>query len=297
MTSPLRVLVIGGSGFVGRALLDRLGPDRGLGTWHRTPLPSGIRYDAATDPPASLLAALPAGFTHAVLVHGLIDVERCAADPAGTAAINVAAMSRMIDAVLAFGMTPVFASSDYVFDGARGGYREADPPSPSTEYGRQKLAIEQRMATLGERGLTVRLSRVIGIRRGTHSVLGPLAEEFRAGRAVRCAIDQRFSPADVDDTTSVLIQLMETGASGLYNLAGPEPVTRMELAVALRDAVRAIDPSVQPTLIPCRLNELPFREVRPLDTSLAIDKLLDRTGWHFRDVSTLCAQVAAEMFA
>lgn len=297
MSGALRALVVGGSGFVGRALLDQLGADRGIGTWHRTPLPGGIRFDAATDPPGALLGALPPGVTHVVLLHGLIDVERCAADPIGTAAINVAAMAHMIDAVLTAGMTPVFASSDYVFDGARGGYRETDPAAPCTEYGRQKLAIEQRMAGLGGRGLTVRLSRVIGTRLGTHSVLGPLAAEFKAGRAVRCAIDQRFSPADVDDTAGALIRLMETGAGGLYNLAGPEAVTRMDLAVALREAVRMIDPSVQPTLIPCRLNDLPFREVRPLDTSLAIGKLLDRTGWRFRDVSTLCAQVAAGLFA
>ena len=44
-----RALVVGGSGFVGQALLAQLGPDRGIGTWHSRPTEGLLRFDAAAD--------------------------------------------------------------------------------------------------------------------------------------------------------------------------------------------------------------------------------------------------------
>lgn len=289
----MRAIVIGGSGFVGRGLLASLGPARGLGTFHRGTLPDGVPFDAAQQRFRDLLARLPGTFTHAVFLHGIIDVERCAADPSGTARVNVDGVTRMIDDALAAGLTPVFSSSDYVFDGTRGGYRETDAPSPNTEYGRQKLAIEQYLATITDPWLVVRLSRVVGTAQGTHSVLGPWINDLRTARTMRLAVDQRFSPADVGDIAGALARLMETRATGLFNLAGPEAFSRMALLQLLRHHLRQREPHLATVLEPCRLHDLPFRERRPCDTSLVIDKLQSRLAWPFRRMDTVCAEAVA----
>lgn len=243
-----------------------------------------------------LLARLPGWFTHAIVLYGAIDVERCAADPAGTAAVNIDSVARVIDDARHAGMVPVFASTDYVFDGGRGGYVETDVPEPCTEYGRQKLAIERRLDESGDSALVVRMSRVVGRAVGTHSVLGPLVADIRAGKPIRCATDQRFSPADVDDVAHALIQLIEDGATGLFHLAGPDSFSRLELAQLLLDSIRAVDPRMRAELIPCRLHDLPFRERRPLDTSLATNKLRSRIVWRFRSMQELSAVLAREQF-
>lgn len=289
----MRAIVVGGSGFVGRALLASLGPERGVGTSHRNPWPGGIPFDATQERLRDLLARLPGGFTHAVFLHGIIDVERCAADPAGTAQVNVQGMRQMIDDALAAGLVPVFSSSDYVFDGARGGYRETDPPTPNTEYGRQKLAVEQYLASLGKPWLILRLSKVVGTARGTHSMLGPWIEALRAGARQRVAVDQRFSPADVRDVAGCWVRLMETGATGLFHLAGPQAFSRMALLQLLRHHLPPGDPGRATDLEPCRLHDVPFREPRPLDTSLVIDTLQARVGWPFRRMEDVCAEAVA----
>lgn len=289
-------LVVGASGFVGQRILSLLGPARAVGTYHRNPFAGGVPFDATNESFHSLLARLQGRFTHAIMLYGTIDVERCAADPAGTAAVNVDSLARMIDDALAAGIVPVFTSTDYVFDGARGGYRETDVPVPCTEYGRQKLAIERRLAEHADRSLTLRLSRVVGRTVSAHSVLGPLVRDIRAERPIRCAIDQRFSPADADDVAGALIRLLEDDARGLFHLAGPEIFSRMELARLLVDNIRAVAPLVRAELVPCRLHDLPFRERRPLDTSLVIDKLLSRIAWQFRSMQEICAAVAGEQF-
>jgi dTDP-4-dehydrorhamnose reductase len=290
----MRAIVVGASGFVGRALLACLGPERGVGTWHSNPWPGGVRFDATEERFRDLLARLPGTFTHAIFLHGIIDVERCAADPAGTARVNVDGLGRMLDDALAAGLVPVFSSSDYVFDGRRGFYRETDPPAPCTEYGRQKLAVEQYLAAVSEPSLVVRLSRVVGTARGTHSVLGPWINDLRAGGKLRLAVDQRFSPADVRDVAGGWVRLLETGATGLYHLAGPRAYSRMALLQLLRHHLLCADPGIATELEPCSLHDLPFRERRPLDTSLIIDKLQDRITWPFRRMDDLCAEAVAQ---
>lgn len=289
----MRAIVVGGSGFVGRALLACLGPRRGVGTCHQHPLLGLMPFDATGERLRDLLARLPEAFTHAVFLHGIIDVERCAADPAGTARVNVTGIQRMVDDALAAGLVPVYASSDYVFDGARGLYRETDAPTPCTEYGRQKLAVEQYLAALTEPWLVIRLSRVVGTARGTHSVLGPWIDELRSGRRMRLAVDQRFSPADVRDVAACWNLLLEAGATGLYHLAGPETFSRMALLQVLRHHLRQVDADLATELEPCRLHDLPFRERRPLDTSLMIDKLQAALAWPFRRMDAVCSEAVA----
>ncbi len=289
----MRAIVVGASGFVGRALLASLGPARGVGTCHRNPLPGGVAFDATAERFRDLLARLPGPFSHAIFLHGIIDVERCAADPVGTARVNVDGLGRMIDDALGAGLVPVFSSSDYVFDGARGGYRETDPADPCTEYGRQKLAVEQYLAAVTEPWLVVRLSRVVGTMRGTHSVLGPWIDALRAGGKMRLAVDQRFSPVDVRDVAGGWTRLLETGATGLFHLAGPLAYSRMALLQLLRHHLRRVDLSIATELEPCSLHDLPFRERRPLDTSLIIDKLQTHLAWPFRRMEDVCAEAVA----
>ena len=57
--SMQRALVVGGSGFVGKALLSQLGADRGVGTWHRKPTRGLAQFDAVTGRLSELLRALP----------------------------------------------------------------------------------------------------------------------------------------------------------------------------------------------------------------------------------------------
>src|SRR5450755_1290280 len=84
-----RALVVGGSGFVGRALLSQLGADRGVGTWHSKPTAGLAQFDAVTGRLSELLDALPKDITHVFVPFGMIDPEQCARDPARTRTVNV----------------------------------------------------------------------------------------------------------------------------------------------------------------------------------------------------------------
>jgi dTDP-4-dehydrorhamnose reductase len=292
----MRAIVIGASGFIGRHLMNRLGAGQAVGTYHRRAAVNAVPFDGTNEPVSALLARVAGRFDRAFVLHGAIDTEACARDPAGTAAINVEGVWRVLTGLMDAGIKPVYVSTEYVFDGSRGDWRETDVPVPSTQYGIQKLEVERRLSADPRPSLTVRLSRVVGIEAGIHSVLGPWAQEIRAGKTMRCATDQIFSPAWVDDIAGALTALAGSGASGLYHLGGPRPFSRIELVRLLLSKIQDIQPSVTADIVPCSLHDLPFSEKRPLNTSIAIDKVQAVIDWRFKPMDVICADVARFYF-
>jgi dTDP-4-dehydrorhamnose reductase len=288
-------LVVGASGFIGRALLAALG-DGAVGTHHRRPWPGSIPFDATADTLADLLDRAGGHVERLYLVHGAVNPETCAQDPVGTAAINVTGVKRLVSDAIARGIFPIFISSDYVYDGTRGGRSEADPPTPSTEYGRQKAEVERWMADLGAPCLVARLSKVVGDAEDAHSVLGELLPEIRRGATLRMATDQVFSPAHVDDIARALAELPQRGARGVVNVAGPVAWSRYDLIACLLSAIRRRDPATAATLRSCSLHDLPFRERRPLDTSLDTTRLRSFLPWQFRSMEEVCERIAEAAF-
>lgn len=290
-----RALVVGGSGFVGQRLLALLGT-HGIGTFNSHPFPGGIHFDARSGRLATVLSRVTPSVSHVFVPFGTIDMEGCARDPVATAAVNIETVVAVLKDVLAAGAVPIFVSTDYVFDGTRGPWRETDEPHPRMAYGAQKLAVERWLEGQRGRWLTVRLSKVVSGDPATHGLIGQWVNEIRAGKPQRCATDQVFSPAWVDDVAGAMIALAGTDATGLYHLGGPQPFSRYDLLSLLISEIRKVAPQIAPPLEPCSLHDLPFLEKRPLCTALAIDKLQAKIAWDFTPMSVICRDAAVAQF-
>jgi dTDP-4-dehydrorhamnose reductase len=284
-------LIVGGSGFLGRALLRTLGP-MGHGTFSSRPFPGGTEFDGQRSSLSELVKTIPSGLTHVHLLHGVVNPDQCARDPGCARNINVEGMQRLIMDAWNLGLTPVYLSTDYVFDGSRGGRTEDEPTCPTTEYGRQKAEMEAWLQNREEPSLIVRSSKLVSAEADTHSVIGQWATEFRAGKAVRAAEDQIFSPMHVDDTAKVLIELAERGETGLFHVAGDVSFSRYDLCRLLADEIISGSPRIAPNLSRCRLAEIPFVETRPLNTSLSVRKMRRTVSSEFISMRSLCAEAA-----
>ena len=292
-----RAVVVGGSGFVGRAILARLGPDRAIGTWHSKPTTGLIQYDAVAGRFSELLSTLPNDLTHVFVPFAVSNPETCALDPAGTKKINVDSVIRLMEDAFSAGLVPTFVSSDYVYDGEKPLRGEDEPRIPTTEYGRQKAAIEHWLEARPEPWLVARLSKVVSGDTTTQSVLGQWVNDIRNGRIMRSATDQIFSPAFVDDIAGAMIRLADAKQNGIYHVAGPEPISRYQLNRMLVESVRAVDPRIHASVDPCSLRDIPFLERRPLNTSLSIGKLQAAIAWPFLPMADLCRSIARAEFS
>ncbi|WP_316187594.1 MULTISPECIES: SDR family oxidoreductase [unclassified Bradyrhizobium] len=292
----MRAVVVGASGFVGRTILARLGAERAIGTGHRNTRGGLDHFDALTHGFADLRPAMRGEFSHVIVAHGAINPEQCARDPEGTARINVDSIIRLVSEVIAAGLTPVFLSTDYVFDGTRGLRREDEPQCPNTEYGRQKAKVEQWLQGRSEPWLIARLSKVVSGDRNIHSVLGQWVNDICDGKLMRSATDQIISPLHVDDIAGALIELMEKCATGIYHVAGPDPISRYDLNKLLVGCIQAVDPNVRATVEPCSLRDIPFLEQRPLNTSLSVEKLQTTVKYPLRSMAQVCREIAEAQF-
>jgi len=153
-------------------------------------------------------------------------VEGCERDPAGTRAINVDAVSRLVS--LAPRALFVVFSSEYVFDGTRGPYAEDDPVAPINEYGRQKVALEN--VVRGVDHLICRVSGVYGWSAARTSFVAQMVDRLRRGERFRVPSDQVITPTPAPDLARAVLALIDRGARGTFHCAGPQVLARPEFA-------------------------------------------------------------------
>ncbi|MBI3320402.1 MAG: sugar nucleotide-binding protein [Candidatus Omnitrophica bacterium] len=289
-----RVLILGGSSFVGRHLMARLGPERALTTYCRTPVDAGVYFDALTMRLSDIITT-PEDFSHAVILLADTDPDSCAADHARSWRLNVESIITILADLSRWEITPVFASSEFVFDGTQGDYTEEDEPHPILTYGEQKLAVEHELQRQGGQFLIVRFSKIFGLSPGDGTLFTNWLEAIERGQTtIRCAADQVFSPIAVQDVVQAILRLIERECTGLFHVSGPAAYSRLDL---LKLLVARLQPAGrgQVTIVPCSIHDFELREKRPLNVSMKPNRLVAATQIRLRGVEEVCHQLVGGM--
>jgi len=264
-------LVVGASGQVGEHLLRALhlaGQEAlGTGCGHLRP---GLRPLDLRDPEAVAAALQEIGPRTIYLPAAMTDVDYCERCPREANAINVAGTRVLAEAAGRIGAALVFFSSDYVFDGSSGPYAEGDPPNPICEYGRQKLAGERAVTEGVVDHLIVRTTVVYGWEAQGKNFVVRLADRLRRKERIRVPKDQIGSPTYAPNLAEAVVELVASGARGIFHVAGPDLASRYEFAVAAARAF-GLDPS---WIEPVWTHELAQAAQRPLKAGLRVDKAL-----------------------
>ena len=126
------------------------------------------------------------------------------------------------------GARTVWYSTDYVFDGgykqsaAKGPYSEADPVAPLNVYGSSKLEGERALLAADPTALAIRTNVVYGPEGVGKNFVYQLARKLAAGEAMNVPSDQVNTPTYNRDLAAATKMLLESGASGLFNIGGSE---------------------------------------------------------------------------
>jgi nucleoside-diphosphate-sugar epimerase len=250
----VRVLVTGGSGFVGAATVRELRL-RGHELWATSTRPQPdapgvhwLEWDACAQP----LPAAPWGDLDAVL-H--LAVPRSFAFPDAAAAmfeVTVAATARLLARVAAGGAARfVLASTGDVLGPATPPALESDCDyRPTSFYGAAKASAEL-LARAYAGALPVAIARIFhpygpG---GDRFLVNRLAARVAAGEPVRVegADGIPLNPLWIDDLAAGLAAVVERDATGIFHFAGPETLTLRALIERL-GALLGVEPRIEPQL-------------------------------------------------
>lgn len=195
-------------------------------------------------------------------------VDRCEREPTQTHATNVDGVRHVATATAAAGATLVYFSSDYVFDGRLGDYREDAAVGPINEYGRQKVEAETIAQQVPKR-IILRISGVFGLDDHRKNFVYQVVDRLRAGEAVVAADDQTLCPTWAPALADTLAALLRAGFTGICNVVGPEPTVRADFARRIASAF-GLDPA---SVKGVHSSELASAAPRPARSSLS-DALL-----------------------
>lgn len=243
MTDPLRVLVTGGNGQLGRDVRDVLAGKTPVGGVADAEAATGVlppvragAYDVLSTDIDTLdlcdrdaVCSAVTIFRPELVLHGgaFTAVDACESDPDTAFAVNALGTRHVAEASAAVGAHLVYVSTDYVFDGSLGRpYVEWDQPGPRSVYGRSKLGGETEVRTLsGVDGTVVRTAWVSGAH-GANMVktVLRLADATPAG-TLRFVDDQHGCPTFTADLARALVRLGLDRRPGTFHVTNQGETT------------------------------------------------------------------------
>jgi dTDP-4-dehydrorhamnose reductase len=267
----MKCAITGGGGFVAGSVIHQAPADwevhafsgkppltgrKGL-VWHTLDLkdPEAVKRTLATISPDAVIHAAAAA-----------DIDFCERNPDVARAINVTLTQAVADGCSRHGARLIHLSTDNVFDGERGGYVEADPPSPINEYARTKAAGEEIVADVSG-SVIARIAIVMGFGPlgGGNSFLERTIPMLRAGQTLNVPPDEIRTPIDVLTLGKALLELAAGSFQGTIHLAGNDALDRVSLTRRIAERF-----GYSPGLVrPRPPEQISGRAPRPRDVSMS----------------------------
>ncbi len=210
----------------------------------------------------------------------MTNVDACESKREECWALNVSAVEYMIDAIKQHCPQTHFIhlSTDFIFDGEKGSaYTEEDTPNPLSYYALSKWEAEKRVQSSGIKWAIGRTIIVFGIvdNMSRSNIVLWAKDALTKGQKINVVDDQFRSPTLAEDLAQGCILIADKGATGIYNLAGPDTFSILDLVYKVADFWK-LDKSL---VSPSKSNTLNQPAKRPPRTGLVIDKARKDLGY------------------
>lgn len=176
---------------------------------------------------------------------------------------QIATASANIDAHL------TYVSTDYVFDGEKGLYKEEDQPNPISYYGYTKLKGEEFVKKHSKEWCIPRPSVIYGWSQTSKLNFATwIIDNLKQQKEVKILTDQYVSPTLNTNLAEMLLEIAEKRITGILHTAGASRVSRHEFALKLTQVFK-LNTNL---IIQAKMNEISWKAKRPKDSSLTVSK-------------------------
>ncbi len=166
----------------------------------------------------------------------------------------------------------IYLSTDFIFDGEKGMYKEDDKPAPVSYYGKTKMDAEEAVMEYQHGWAIVRTSFVYGKPLyGRGNFITMIAEKIKTKQPFKVVNDQLRTPTYVADLANGIAAIVKQRAEGVFHIAGKDVLTPF----AMSEAVAAYLGIPDHLLSPVTKDELKELAQRPLKGGLDINKAIN----------------------
>jgi dTDP-4-dehydrorhamnose reductase len=207
----------------------------------------------------------------------MTNVDACEVKKDEARKLNVEAVGYLIDACKKYNTHLIHISTDFVFDGMNGPYKEDDKPNPQSFYAQSKYDGELLIQKSDIKWAILRTIIIYGVvddNQRSNLVLWT-KNSLEKKQTIKVISDQYRAPTLAEDLAGACIQAALRGATGIYHVSGEETKSILDLVNITADFFH-LDKSY---IIPVTTAELNQPAKRPPATGFVIEKAKRELGY------------------
>lgn len=281
----MKVLITGANGLLGQKLVSLLSKESKVELiatakgQNRLPEKEGYIYESMdiTNPEDVLSVFDKYAPTHVIHTAAMTNVDQCEEDLEGCELLNVTAVSYLVKACEKHGSFLCHLSTDFIFDGEDGPYKEEARPNPISIYGESKLKAEKIVSQSAIRWAIARTVLVYGIvadMSRTNIILW-VKKSLEEGKEIKVVTDQFRTPTLAEDLAMGCWLIIKKEAEGVFNISGKDFLTPYEMAIKTANFFHLDKNLIQQA----DSSTFTQKAKRPPKTGFSIQKAIDLLGY------------------
>ncbi|MEO6882855.1 MAG: SDR family oxidoreductase [Bacteroidia bacterium] len=207
----------------------------------------------------------------------MTNVDACETQKEECFLLNVTAVQNMIDTIQQSKNKLrdshfIHLSTDFIFDGEAGPYKETDIPNPLSYYAWSKNESEKLLQKSEIKWAILRTIIIYGIvdNMSRSNIVLWAKDALSKGQKINVVDDQFRAPTLAEDLAQACINCANKGATGVYHVSGKDIMSILELVYAVADFYKLDKTFVHPI----KSNTLNQAAKRPPRTGFILDKAI-----------------------
>ena len=207
----------------------------------------------------------------------MTNVDQCETDKENCDLLNIKAVDFLIKACTKHNVYMVHLSTDFIFDGESGPYKEDDKAKPLSYYGRSKYEAERLLfnSTIDYSILRTIIVYGVAAKMSRSNIVLWAKSALEKGEKVKVVNDQFRMPTLAEDLAQACILAIDKKAKGIYHISGKDYMSVIEMVRRIAKFYQ-LDESLIEETDSSTLNQA---AKRPPKTGFIIDKAIDELGY------------------
>jgi len=266
----LKFLVTGSAGLVGQQVVKYLSKSNQVFSCYNESKPEygdSVKMDLKN---YEMISSVLTEIKPDVVIHlgAMTGVDLCEKEKTSASEINTKATEIIAKECSKLNSFLVYVSTDYVFDGNFGMYKEDDVANPLGFYGKSKLEGEKAVQNFSTNWCIARTSTPFGLHPTKKSFPMWVIENIQKQKQIDVLIDQFTSPTYIPNLSRMLIEISERRITGIIHAAGASKISRYQMASMVSDKL-----NLDGTLLKqISMNKMKWVAQRPKDSSLDVSR-------------------------